>query len=473
MGKNARASRRRVPSVASEFMKADLGDVRLERRLAHVAEICSQAPDHSFPDMAGTRSELESLYRFTGNSRVEPQDILRAHAQETAGRCRELGKVVVPHDTTECAFSSEVEREGLGPLSEKRRGFLFHASIAVAADGVPRALGVLHGITWVREKRRRRSKARRTDEVKESARWDVAVRGTRELLGPGVVAIHVMDREGDAYPLLAAMCERGDRFVVRAAQDRVVLADGDRLLLHEAVARAEEQFEVEVALSKRGEGRTPYQRETFPTRDRRNAVLSFSARTLALKRPKNIPAPDLPPEITVNVIHVWEPNPPEGAEPVEWFLVTSEPIDSNAAIKAAVDYYRARWVVEEFFKALKTGCAYETRQLTNYHSLLVALMVFLPIACRLLFLRSLARSDPGASAKIALTQTEIDVLRVFSKRVRVPAAPTIKDVILAIAGLGGHLKNNGNPGWLTLARGMEKLLSLCAGWEAALASVAP
>jgi hypothetical protein len=421
--------------------------------------------------MTESRTELEALYRFAGNDRVDPDGILEAHAQATADRCREAGKVVVPHDTTECAFTSDVEREGLGPLSERRRGFLFHASLAIAVGGEPRPLGVLHGKTWVRPARRRRSKAKQRDEVKESARWDVAVKATRELLGPSVTAIHVMDREGDAYPLLAAMVKRGDQFVVRAAQNRVVLADGDRILLHEALADAEERLVVDVELSKRRMNRMPSQRKTFPARDRRAATLSFSARQLDVKRPQNIPVADLPPEITLNVVHVKEPEPPEGCEPIEWFLLTSEPINSKKAVQAVVDYYRVRWVVEEFFKALKTGCAYETRQLTTYHALVVALMIFLPIACRLLFLRSLMRSDPGASAKIALTASELDVLRSFSRRVRLPRSPTIRDAILAIAGLGGHLKNNGDPGWLTLARGMEKLLFLTEGWEAAMQRV--
>jgi hypothetical protein len=168
------------------------------------------------------------------------------------------------------------------------------------------------------------------------------------------------------------------------------------------------------------------------------------------------------------VVHVREPNPPEGAEPIEWFLLTSEPIKTKDEIVAVVNHYRARWVVEEFFKALKTGCAYETRQLRTYDALVVALMIFLPIACRLLFLRSLARSNPDLPATVALTKTEIDVLRHFSKRVRLRKAPTVREVLLAIAGLGGHLKNNGDPGWITLARGMEKLLMHAEGWEAAL-----
>ena len=400
--------------------------------------------------------------------------VLKPHARETALRCDEFSEIVVPHDTSECAFSDTVPREGLGSLGGKRRGFLLHASIAVATSGgFCRPLGALNAITWVRPERRKRSKAKRRDADKESARWDVGVRAVREVLGENRrKAIHVMDREGDAYPLLAAMVGRGDRFVVRSAQDRVVLADGERLLLREAVASAEARIEVEVPLSKRGVGLTPSQQKGFPARDRRNASLCFSARQLKVKRPANIPVASGPAEIMLNVVHVWEPAPPEDAEPVEWFLLTTELIDTQKAIVRVVDHYRARWVVEEFFKALKTGCAYETRQLTTYHSLLVALMIFLPIACRLLFLKSLGRTSPDVSAEVALTKTEIQVLRTFSKRVKVGRSPTILDAIRAIAGLGGHLKRNGEPGWLTLARGMEKLLSLTEGWEAAILSVA-
>lgn len=466
--KRARRSRQAVPSVASEFAAADLGDPRLTRRLVEIANDCSERPDWSFPEMMRSEAALEALYRFEGNERVEPQDLLVAHAKETRTRCEEVGKVVVAHDTTDCSFDDAVEREGLGPLGGgKKRGFLLHASIAVAADGHRRPLGVVSGITWVRKERRRKSAAKRTDREKESARWLEGVRLARERLGPRVEAVHVMDREGDAYPLLAAMSEARDHFVVRSAQDRIVLADGERLHLRNAVTRADGQVEVEVALSKRGDGKTPYHREAFPARDRRMALLSFSAMPLVVKRPQNIPVGKLPAEIAVNVVHVWEPNPPEGAEPVEWLLLTSEPIGTAKEIAAVVQYYRTRWVIEEFFKALKTGCALEARQITTYHGLLVVLMIFLPIACRLLFLRGLARTSPGASAELALTKTEIEVLRHFSTRVRVGKAPTVREATLALAGLGGHLKRNGDPGWLTLARGMDQLRLLTAGWTAA------
>ncbi|MEY4551415.1 MAG: hypothetical protein RL685_7610, partial [Pseudomonadota bacterium] len=48
-----------------------------------------------------------------------------------------------------------------------------------------------------------------------------------------------------------------------------------------------------------------------------------------------------------------------------------------------------------------------------------------------------------------------------------PVDPTVRDAYLAIAALGGHIKYSGNPGWLTLARGYQKLALLVEGWAAA------
>jgi hypothetical protein len=77
--------------------------------------------------------------------------------------------------------------------------------------------------------------------------------------------------------------------------------------------------------------------------------------------------------VTLNLVRVQEVNVPEGDEPIEWRLWTSLPIDTAEQICEVVDAYRGRWVVEEFFKALKTGCAFEERQLQSRESLLNAL----------------------------------------------------------------------------------------------------
>lgn len=131
-----------------------------------------------------------------------------------------------------------------------------------------------------------------------------------------------------------------------------------------------------------------------------------------------------------------------------------------------IDYYRARWMIEEYNKAIKTGCDFESRQLQDYEGLVNLLAVYAPIAYRLLLLRSEAARVPEQPALTVVSQDELDVLRALGRR-KLPERPTSRDVYLAIAALGGHIKYNGDPGWLTLARGYEALQSFVTGWIAA------
>ena len=121
------------------------------------------------------------------------------------------------------------------------------------------------------------------------------------------------------------------------------------------------------------------------------------------------------------------------------------------------------WAIEEFFKALKTGCAYEKRQLETFHALRNALALFAPLAWQLLLLRTEAQHRPRTPASVVLGEDHIAVLRAAGRR-PLPPQPSTSDVLLAIAALGGHLRRNGEPGWLVLGRGLEKLEVLTAGW---------
>lgn len=137
-------------------------------------------------------------------------------------------------------------------------------------------------------------------------------------------------------------------------------------------------------------------------------------------------------------MRVWEPAPPEGEEPVEWILLTTEPVGTPDEAVRVVDWYRARWVIEEFFKALKTGCWYEKRQLETYEALLNVLAVFLPIAYHLLLLRTLSREGVRVPASSVLTRTQLTVL-VGTSKVPISSSLDVREAMLAIARLGGHL----------------------------------
>ncbi len=463
-----------VPSVAEEFAFAVLGNSRRVARLCVIADSWSAAPDQGVPTASKSIAKTEGTYRFLNNPSVTYAPIVEAHIQQTCERVAQAGTVIVAHDTTEFAFGGEVMRDGLGRLKGGDQGFLAHVALAIAADGGRRPLGVLGFSPWVRTGPARRKKAngrkksgsdyaKETD--KESARWGEMIQEIN--LRVDASMIHVMDREADAYPLLWQLVEGQHRFVVRGSKDRVVQAadsDGATELLSEALGRVEGICEREVPIARRAKSSIPATAKTFAPRAARLAKLRFS--TTQLRVQKSRYHKDVPRWLDLNVVHVHEIDAPEGAEAIEWVLLTTEPIATEADVMAVVDYYRARWLIEEFFKALKTGCAVEKRQHESLHALLNAVAICLPIAWKLLLLRNLARSSPELPATEVLTPTQVDVLHSCSPT-KLDRNPTVRQVLYAVAALGGHLKNNGQPGWQVIGRGLEYLLTLEIGWVAA------
>lgn len=445
-----------------EFVGAELGDARRSERLAELGMALAAFPGASLPYALGDGAALEAAYRFLGNDAIEPNAILEPHRRETGKRCEHRGTVIVAHDTTD--FSYRGERAGLGRLRGRlERGFLAQTALAVSWDEWREPLGVLHLETWTRTAKKRKRIARKAaaDPTLESRRWRRGVDAVEAHLGRGK-AVHVMDREADAYDLLADLVGGGQRFIIRSCVDRL-LADGDHI--SEALAGERIMVEREVTLSERRRSPFPGGRRLHPPRDTRTAILGIKASTIVIKRPTT-QRRELPPSIRVNIVLVEEINPPRGEKPVEWRLFTTEKIDTPRAVERIVDGYRARWRIEEYFKALKTGCAIEKRQLGTYGALVNVLCVFVPIAWRILRHRTLAHAGGDLPASRVLTPRQLQILRRVSRR-PLPRYPTVAETFAAIAGLGGHLARNGPPGWITLARGYERLLALEEGVELA------
>ena len=193
-----------VPTLSSEFGDADLGDARLTRRLSSLADRLAARPAESFPK-ALDGAELEAAYRFFGNDQVTPEAILAPHFRQSARRAAALPRVVVAHDTTASEFGGSAKRQGLGHLIRpSAQGFFGHFSLAMSADGARAPVGLLALETVFRLKKSIGQKLWTPDQsLGESKRWLRAVEAVDERLGGQVQAIHVADREGDKYELLA------------------------------------------------------------------------------------------------------------------------------------------------------------------------------------------------------------------------------------------------------------------------------
>lgn len=448
--------------VSSEFEGAELGDRRRTARLQQVVDVLEARPTVGFPRAFGDGADLEAFYRLMRNDRVELDSVIEPHLEQTALRAEEYGACLVIHDTTTFKFGGEKRREGLGHTASKTQGFLGHFALAVGFDEVPTPLGVLGVETLVRRRSTKGKRRKKTSKNYEFGRWLRMLESVENRALTRFDCIHVMDREADFFDLLRRLEELQGRYVIRAARSRRATTDDDDAYkeLRARMAQLEPRVTRTARLSPRSAGINPTMTATHPPREGREAKLGIAALEVHLK------ATDGGEPLTTNLVRVWELDPPNDEEPVDWLLMTSEPIDTDAQLIAIVDYYRARWMIEEYFKALKTGCLYEKRQLESLHTLTVALGAFIPIAWRLLLVRAVARRAPERKANTFMRGPALEIL---ARKAGVPSDRlTSRQAHLQIAKLGGHLKRNGDPGWQTLSRGYQDLLLIAKGWEEAL-----
>lgn len=459
-------------AIRDEFDGADLGDRRREARLATVVRSLAVCPSGSLPNSMGEDAALEGLYRLLSNEAVKPEAVLAPHIDRAMQRARDAGVALAIHDTTENEFSGEIRRKGLGPLrTENKQGFLAHVSLLAAADGTRLPFGVAAVTGWARTKPKKKKGQKKmsgtecaTLDGKESKRWLEHVERIEEH-ADGCRFIHITDREGDIFVLLLALREKNHSFVIRMRNDRVAREGESDTIEHmkDIEVRSEPVASADVRVSPRPAKSAPNMRIQHPAREGRVATVTFSAARVRIRRPQYVKQG--PAWLELNAVFVTEPSPPEGSDPINWTLLTSEPIDSAEQIAAVVNHYRARWLIEEYFKALKTGCAFEKRQLESFHALINLFAIFVPIAVQMLRLRAIARIAPDSPASEVLTPTQIEVLRACVRK-PLPPEPRAREVLIAIAGLGGFVGRNKEPGWLVIARGFEKLALVLVGWLA-------
>lgn len=463
-------------TILGEFEGLDLRDARLNARAILVVERLSVAPHLSIPTAMGDDAAIQAAYRLLRNPRVSMDALLQPHRQKTTQRIRSEECVLLVHDTSEVSLSGEAAREDMGRLrSPHDQGFLMHVSLAVSADATRRPLGVLELSTWTRPKKSRKSaKGKKLSgpeyakiENKESQRWFEHVESARQSAGAAAQIIHVADREADAFALLAKLRAQNERFVIRMARDRNAREDetAETVKVRQALAESQHVVEFDVPVSERAASTIPGHQKAFGERGRRTAKLGISALPMQLRRPQYVP--DAPDWLDVNILCIREIEPPPSTDPIEWILLTSEPIDSVTDNLQILDFYRTRWLIEEFFKALKTGCSLEERQLESLATFTNALALLVPLAHHMLAMRALTRTVPDAPATLALSETQLEILSIQR---RLPRGATVAQALYAVAQLGGYIKSKRPPGWLTLARGMERLLILEQGFQLQLAS---
>lgn len=449
------------------FSGAALTDIRRVRRVIALGKAMAEQPGRSIPQLCESPYDVKATYNLFKHPEATPNNLQAGHRSLVRKALRTGGPFLLLEDTSEVSWAGRRPIPGLGPVGhghEQAQGFLLHSVLAVLW-GTPinaevyrhpalEIVGLADQLYEVRkpvppeEKGHASESRKRKSRERESKLW----LETSHHLGPApkdVRWVRVCDRGADIYEFLIDCQRLGHGFVVRASQDRRLDDPGGRL------------FELARALPSRGT--VELRLRERPKRPSRVAWLSISSSPIVLRSPQRPGAsPGKLAGVHCTVVRVWEPEPPEGIEPLEWVLLADEPADTLDASRCIALQYATRWVVEDFHKALKTGLGAERLQLESAHALFAAISVMSVDALRLLDLRERLRVDPDAPATEAgLDPLELEVLSSRTRR----NLETVRDVALALGRLGGHMnrKADGMPGLVTLWRGHKELQALVSG----------
>jgi hypothetical protein len=358
-------------------------------------------------------------------------------------------------------------REGLGLTNGKQQGFFLHLALAILPGEERLALGTCGMERLCRAEykgaARKHSRDISNDPNLESLRWLRLVEQVEGRRGK-TECIHLIDREGDKFDLFALLKQRRARFIVRGHYDRNS-SNGGRLMARLSKLKPQAYRDIEIC-ERLDDGRRTTTKQKHPPRNGRAARVAVAGCEVTIQATETANAAEK--ELKLNVVKVWEPKPPPG-EPAVLLDALHQRAHPNC--RRALDHRRPLSITlghRRIFQGTLDRLAIEKRQLESYQALSVALAVFLPVAWRLLLARSLSRVKPDAPATLVATEIQLELLRHKQNLASVPK--TAKEATYAIAKLGGHLKRNGDPGWMTLGRGFESLLLMEVGWRLAMSA---
>lgn len=442
----------------THFGASDLGDQRRNKRLVKLADSMAAHPEGTLPQKLADPSNYQAMYRLLQRPEVTHESVLQTHRELALKRMRAcMDTVLVIHDTSELDYTKRTSlHDQLGQIGDGGgRGYECHNTTPLnAATG--EILGLANQILHQRAdvpKNETVAECRERDN-RESRLW---LRGSQAVgtPPPGKQWVDVCDRGADTFEFLDDEDRRGREYVVRSKHNRAMLVGHtdngtpERGLLHDYVRTAAPIG-----------GRTVHV-PGAPGRKARVAKCLVSVVPVRLLRPHVKRGKHRDEPLAVWAVRVWEIDPPDDVtEPIEWVLLTNVPTTTLQQATIRVRWYEQRWVIEEYHKAVKTGCGVENLMFDSIDRLEPMIAMLSVVGIMLMNLRCAARQTDAentpASRHVPLNY--VTILSIWRYRKRREDL-SVKEFTLALARLGGHQnrKSDGLPGWLTLWRGWNKL----------------
>lgn len=409
----------------------------------------------------GNRAREVRFHRFLGNAKVTAARVIESWSEGTAAAA-EGRHILAIQDTSEINFATTAKRRrGLGEIGKGNgRGVLLHPMLAVDAENGS-CLGLLSGQVWTRKGRRTVSHDLRDLSDKELQRWIATAMAAKPLLAKAAMVTALGDRESDIFALYASAAEQCFHVIARSMHDRKLADDIGLYAASEGMAVVDQRA---IVLPARGQ------------RTERVAVLELRFGAVNLARPQTRFLRHLPESLPLNLVDVREPVLQAGTEPLHWRLLTTHPVANAQEAWRIVEWYKRRWLIEQFFRILKTqGFKLEDSQIATADRLLKLVAIAAKAAVITLQLLQARDGRGHQPVRLAFNANEIATLKALNqnleaqtKRLKNPHPPdSLAWAAWIIGRLGGWdgYPSSKPPGPITMKHGLEYLYAVAVGWS--------
>jgi hypothetical protein len=407
----------------------------------------------------GDRAREVRFNRFLGNARVTTERVIESWGEGTAAAA-EGRHILAIQDTSEINFVTTAERRrGLGEIGKGNgHGVLLHPMLAVDAENGS-CLGLVSGQVWTRKGRRTVSHDLRDLSDKESQRWIATALAAKPVLAKAAMVTALGDRESDIFSLYASAAEQHFHVIARSMHDRKLTDQTGLYAASEGMAVADQRTIVMPARAQRAE---------------RVALLELRFGAVNLARPQTKFLRDLPGSLPLTLVDVREPDPQTGAEPLHWRLLTTHPVTTAEQAWRIVEWYKRRWLIEQFFRVLKTqGFRLEDSQVGTADRLLKLVAIAAKAAVIIIQLLQARDGCSQQPVQIAFDANEVATLvalnhNLEARRLKNPhSSDNLAWAAWIIARLGGWdgYPSSKPPGPITMKNGLEYFHAVAVGWS--------
>jgi hypothetical protein len=459
--------------MLGKTFEKSFGDKRLDDRGNGILRSLFINGSHSIRKFSHSSAAQKACYRFLANEQTSEEAIVKSMSMQCAANVK--GKVVLSiQDTSEVNLYNHKNRLnpdasiGVTNAPKNGLGYMIHPSLIVdAVNSFPYGFSHVHLFNrdLEREPKESRDKHKYKKlkiEDKESNKWLLSSKATKENLHEAAMVIIVQDREGDIYEQFATIPDERTHLLIRAKSDRS-LPEDTKLFKKVGACQVAGTYGFKIEGDKR------------KGQKKRTAQMEVRFTEVEIKNPSRT-AKDITPKVKL-----WCVEAKEAAEATEhkvcWRLLTSVPVTTLDEALLIIEWYSWRWMIEEVFRILKEeGYDIEASELEYGSSVRKLSLLMLDVIIKIFQMKIAYETDEEGEmpASICFEETELECMEMQCKKLEGKTEKqknpykkgSLRYATWIMARLGGWkgYATERRPGITTLWIGLEKFFDTFNGY---------